>query len=409
MCKTVFTINAGSSSIKCKQINVETGEVLAKIHGERLGTEKSEISFKSAQNEIRIKKQCNHEGAIALALKLLQDPDFGVIKKLDEIDAIGHRVVHGGELYCKPMLITQKVIDGIRKCNSLAPLHNPACLNGIFACRKLMPEKKQVAIFDTAFHQTMSEERFLYPIPRKYYEKYGVRKYGFHGISHNYLAETLREIIGDVEMKTVNFHLGQGASLCAVKDGKSIDTTMGLSPLAGILMGTRSGDIDTAIVSYLAAAENIDHNDVIDILNKESGMLALSGVSADFRDILAEADNGNKRAKMALERYYENVAQYAAKFMVTLDGARQLVFSGGIGENSPIVRAEICKKLHIFGVELDEALNNQAIGKKMKISSSHSGLEVFVIPTNEELLIARQTVQTVETAELEDAKSKTEA
>lgn len=404
----VLVINAGSSSLKSQLIEAESGNVVAKTVVERVGTADTILTFKSEENQIKVKKPSDHTKAIALTIKLLTDSEFGVIDNLDQIDAIGHRVVHGGELYCKPMLITSQVIDGIRKCNALAPLHNPACLLGISACKKLIPDKKQVAIFDTAFHQTMSEERFLYPIPRKYYEKYDIRKYGFHGISHNYLAETLKEIIGNAEMKCINFHLGQGASLCAVKDGKSVDTTMGLSPLAGILMGTRSGDIDPAIVSYLASAENINHDDVIDILNKESGMLALSGVSADFRDILAEADNGNERAKMSLERYYENVAQYAAKFFITLDGAKQFVFSGGIGENSPVVRAEICKKLHLFGVELDDELNNQAIGKKMKISSSHSAIDVYVIPTNEELLIARQTVQTVESAEAEEAKNSEE-
>lgn len=392
----ILVINAGSSSLKSQLIDVETGNVIAKVLAERVGTEGTVLTFKSKENEIRLKKAANHEGAIASTLKFLQDPDLGVIRSLEEIDAVGHRVVHGGELYCQPMLINEQVIDGIHKCNVLAPLHNPACLHGIHACKKLMPDKHQVAVFDTAFHQTMTAERFLYPIPKEYYEKFGIRKYGFHGISHNFLAETLREFIGENEMRCINFHLGQGASLCAVKDGKSIDTTMGLSPLAGILMGTRSGDIDPAIVSYLASAKNIHHDEVIDILNKESGMLALSGVSSDFRDILQEAENGNQQAQMSLERYYENVAQYAAKFMVTLNGAKQFVFAGGVGENSPKIRAEICKKLAIFGVELNENLNNQAIGRKMKISSSHSKIEVFVIPTNEELLIARQTIQTIQ-------------
>ena len=391
----ILVINAGSSSLKSQFIEVETGKVIAKILAERVGTDGTEITFKSDNNELKVKKPANHEQAIGYALKLLKDPDFGVIQDLEQIDAIGHRVVHGGELYCKPMLVDDQVIDGIRQCNSLAPLHNPACLLGIHACRKLMPNKNNVAVFDTAFHQTMTEEKYLYPIKREYYEKYGIRKYGFHGISHNFLAESLKEYIGNSEMKAINFHLGQGASLCAVKDGKSVDTTMGLSPLAGILMGTRTGDIDPAIVSYLATKENILHDEVIDILNKESGMLALSGVSADFRDILKAADEGNERAQMSLRRYYENVAEYAAKFMVTLNGAKQFVFAGGVGENSPIIRSEICKKLALFGVELDEELNNQAVGKKMKISSSHSQIEVFVIPTNEELMIARQTIQVI--------------
>lgn len=391
----ILVINAGSSSLKSQFIEVETGKVIAKILAERVGTDGTEITFKSDNNELKVKKPANHEQAIGYALKLLKDPDFGVIQDLEQIDAIGHRVVHGGELYCKPMLVDDQVIDGIRQCNSLAPLHNPACLLGIHACRKLMPNKNNVAVFDTAFHQTMTEEKYLYPIKREYYEKYGIRKYGFHGISHNFLAESLKEYIGNSEMKAINFHLGQGASLCAVKDGKSVDTTMGLSPLAGILMGTRTGDIDPAIVSYLATKENILHDEVIDILNKESGMLALSGVSADFRDILKAADEGNERAQMSLRRYYENVAEYAAKFMVTLNGAKQFVFAGGVGENSPIIRSEICKKLALFGVELDEELNNQAVGKKMKISSSHSAIEVYVIPTNEELMIARQTIQVI--------------
>lgn len=391
----ILVINAGSSSLKSQFIEVETGRVIAKILAERVGTESAEITFKSDENELKVKKPANHEQAIGFALKLLKDPDFGVIQNLEEIDAIGHRVVHGGELYCQPMLVDDQVIDGIRQCNQLAPLHNPACLLGIHACRKLMPNKHNVAVFDTAFHQTMEEEKFLYPIKREYYEKYGIRKYGFHGISHNFLEEALKEYIGSDEMKAINFHLGQGASLCAVKNGKSVDTTMGLSPLAGILMGTRTGDIDPAIVSYLATKENILHDEVIDILNKESGMFALSGISADFRDILKAAEEGNKRAQMSLRRYYENVAEYAAKFMVTLNGAKQFVFAGGVGENSPIIRSEICKKLAIFGVELDEDLNNQAVGKKMKISSSHSTIEVYVIPTNEELMIARQTIQVI--------------
>ena len=391
----ILVINAGSSSLKSQFIEVETGRVIAKILAERVGTENAEITFKSQANELRVKKPANHEQAIGYVLKLLQDPDFGVIQDVKQIDAIGHRVVHGGELYCQPMLVDDQVIDGIRKCNSLAPLHNPACLLGIHACRKFMANKPNVAVFDTAFHQTMTEEKYLYPIKREYYEKYGIRKYGFHGISHNFLAESLKEYIGDSEMRAINFHLGQGASLCAVKDGKSVDTTMGLSPLAGILMGTRTGDIDPAIVSYLATKENILHDEVIDILNRESGMLALSGVSADFRDILKAADEGNERAQMSLRKYYENVAEYAAKFMITLNGAKQFVFAGGVGENSPIIRSEICKKLSIFGVELDDDLNNQAVGKKMKISSSHSQIEVFVIPTNEELMIARQTIQVI--------------
>lgn len=294
------------------------------------------------------------------------------------------------------MVIDDKVIDGIRSCNALAPLHNPACLLGIHACRKLIPNKPEVAVFDTAFHQTMKPEKFLYPISDEYYKEYGVRKYGFHGISHQYLAESTEEMIGKQEFDSIQFHLGQGSSLTAVKDGHSVETTMGLSPLAGIFMGTRSGDIDPAVVSYLATVLNIHHDEVIDKLNKESGMLALSGISSDFRDILNAADNGDERAQISLNMFYENVAQYAAKFMVTLNRAHYFVFAGGIGENSPRIRAEICKKLSLFGVELDEQLNNQAIGRKAKISSNHSSVEVFVIPTNEEFMIAKETLRKIQ-------------
>lgn len=391
----ILVINAGSSSVKALLIEAEAGKQIAKIMAERVGVEGTEITFKSADNEVRIKKACNHETAIALTLKLLQDPEFGVIKSLKQIDAVGHRVVHGGELYRESMIIDDKVIDGIRRCNALAPLHNPACLSGIQACRKLMPDKPEVAVFDTAFHQTMKPEKYLYPIPEEYYKNYGVRKYGFHGISHKYLAECTEEMIGKKEFSSIQFHLGQGSSLTAVKAGESVETTMGLSPLAGIFMGTRSGDIDPAVVSYLTTVLNLHHEEVIDELNKKSGMLALSGISSDFRDVLEEASKGNERAKMSLHMFYENVAQYAAKFMVTLNKAQYFVFAGGIGENSPIIRSEICKKLALFGVELDEELNNQAIGQIAKISSNHSSIEVFVIPTNEEVMIARETVKKI--------------
>ena len=391
----IFVVNSGSSSVKIQLINSEEDSVKAKILAERLGTEQSIVTLKSGDNEIRIKKPCNHEAAIALALKLLQDEELGVISSLDEIDAVGHRVVHGGELYSKSMLIEDTVIDGIRSCNQLAPLHNPACLLGIHATRKLIKGKPEVAVFDTAFHQTMQKDKFLYPIPEEYYKKYHVRKYGFHGISHKFLAESMSEIVGKKEFKSIQFHLGQGSSLTAVKDCCSVDTTMGLSPLAGIVMGTRCGDIDPAVVSYLASAMNMHHEDVIDNLNKKSGMLALSGISADFRDIIAAADNGNERAQMSLKMFYENVAQYAAKFMITLEGAQYFVFAGGIGENSPRVRSEICKKLAIFGVELDEQENEQAIGRKAKISSARSSIEVYVIPTNEELMIAKETIRLI--------------
>lgn len=396
----ILVINAGSSSLKFQLIDAETGNPIAKGLAERVGTPNTVLTFKSIdgenENKIIINKEGNHEESIARILKLLVDSEFGVISELSEIDAIGHRVVHGGEKYNGSMLIDDTVIDGVRSCNVLAPLHNPACLLGIHACRKLMPDKPEVAVFDTAFHQTMKPEQYLYPIEMELYKKHGVRKYGFHGISHAFLAESTKELIGDKEFKSIQFHLGQGSSLTAVKDGKSVDTTMGLSPLAGIIMGTRSGDIDPAIVSFLASAENIHHDDVIERLNKKSGMKALSGVSEDFRDILAAADAGNEQAEMSLRMFYNNVAQYAAKLVVTLQGAKQFVFAGGIGENAPKIRAEICKRLGFLGVELDEELNAQAIGRKMKISTANSAVEVFVIPTNEELMICKEVIRKIQ-------------
>ena len=391
----VLVINTGSSSLKSQLIEHEGGKVIAKITAERVGTEKTIISFKSTNGTRQQKQAANHEQAIQIALEMLCDKEIGIIKNLDEIDVIGHRVVHGGEYYKEPVLIKEDVIQNIRSCNALAPLHNPACILGIKACEKFMPNTPQVAVFDTAFHQTIKEGRYLYPIPLEAYQQYGIRKYGFHGISHQFLTQSLTEIIGKIPEKAILFHLGQGASLCAVENGESVDTTMGISPLAGVIMGTRSGDIDPSIVGYLASMKNIPCDEVIDLLNKESGMLALSGVSSDFRDILEAADTGNKQAQMALEKYYENVAQYAAKFMITLNGAKYFVFAGGIGENCPKVRTEICKKLQIFGVDLDEEKNAQAVRKSMKISSKESKIEIYVIPTNEELMIAKQSINQI--------------
>ncbi len=392
----ILIINAGSSSIKSQLI--EDGKVIAKVVAERVGMPNTQVVFKSEdfENPVIAKRGKNHEQAIAMVLKALTDPEMGVIKDLSEIDAVGHRVVHGGELFSKPIAIDDTVIDGVTKCSVLAPLHNPACLYGIQACKKLLPGVPEVAVFDTAFHQTMSEKEYLYAIPRELYEKYGVRKYGFHGISHEFLAESLREMIGDdTEMKAVTCHLGQGCSLTAIQNGKSVDTTMGLTPLSGLVMGTRSGDIDPGIVSFLAEAMNVHHKEVIDILNKQSGLLALAG-SADLRDILEAADKGDTRAKMALEKFTEIVAQNVAKFAITLGGLKQIVFAGGIGENSDVIRKMICDKLSVFGVELEDDINAAANGKRRMISSLHSNVEVFVIPTNEEMHIYKKTVQILE-------------
>lgn len=395
--KNVLVINCGSSSVKVQLVDAETGNCSVKAIAERIGTEKASIKLKMSGNVQIINEQMNHRIALHRIVNAMKS-DIIVNAQFNSIIGVGHRVVHGGETYSASMLIDDEVTAGIRNCNHMAPLHNPACLTGIRVMKKLLPDQKQVAVFDTAFHQTMKPEKFLYAIPRNLYEECGIRKYGFHGISHSFLCETMLEILkgNGRKQKCIQFHLGQGASLCAVKDGNSIDTTMGLSPLAGIIMGTRSGDIDPAIVDAIAKQKNLDAFGVIDLLNHESGMLALSGVSADFRDILKEAENGNPRAKMSLQMYYENVAEYAAKFVVALQGVKQFVFAGGIGENSPIIRSEICKKLQLFGVEIDEKLNAQAVGgKQKKISSTSSKIEVWVIPTNEEWQIAKEVVKVI--------------
>ena len=392
----ILIINAGSSSIKSQLI--EDGKVIAKVLAERVGMPNTKVIFKSDdyENPVIAKHGKNHEEAIAMVLKSLTDPEMGVIKDLSEIDAVGHRVVHGGELFSKPVVIDDTVIDGVTKCNVLAPLHNPACLFGIQACRKLLPGVPEIAVFDTAFHQTMAKKEYLYAIPRDLYKRYGIRKYGFHGISHEFLAESLREMIGDdAEMIAVTCHLGQGCSLTAIKDGKSVDTTMGLTPLSGLIMGTRSGDIDPGIVSFLAEAKNVHHKEVIDILNKQSGLLALGG-SADIRDVLEATDKGDARAKIALEKFAESVAQNIAKFVITLSGLKQIVFAGGIGENSDVIRKMICDKLSVFGVLLNGYKNRNSNGRKRLISSDDSKVAVYVIPTNEELHIYKKTVQILE-------------
>ena len=317
-------------------------------------------------------------------------------KSLDELDAIGHRVVHGGEQFKDAVLITDEVIQEIKENAMLAPLHNPAAILGIEACQKVVPNKPMVAVFDTAFHQTISKEKYIYPIPYEYYEKYHVRKYGFHGTSHQYVANRVAEILGkDIkELKIVNCHLGQGASICAIKNGESVETSMGLTPLGGIPMGTRSGDLDPSVVTYLMKKEELDADDVEEVLNRESGVYGISMVSVDFRDIEAEALAGGKHAKLALDAYHYSIAGYIAKCAVAMGGIDVLTFTAGVGEKSPYSRSEICKQLGIFGVEISGKAN-LVKGEEAEISSPNSKVKVFVIPTNEELMIAQETAKLV--------------
>ena len=393
----ILVLNSGSSSLKYQVIDTETGEMLVKGYYERIGQVGAFLTHKVNGEKHHFEHPAkNHEKAIQFVMKRLTSDHYGVFKSLDELDAIGHRVVHGGEQFKDAVLITDEVIQEIKENAMLAPLHNPAAILGIEACQKVVPNKPMVAVFDTAFHQTISKEKYIYPIPYEYYEKYHVRKYGFHGTSHQYVANRVAEILGkDIkELKIVNCHLGQGASICAIKNGESVETSMGLTPLAGIPMVTRSGDLDPSVVTYLMKKEELDADDVEEVLNRESGVYGISMVSVDFRDIEAEALAGGKHAKLALDAYHYSIAGYIAKCAVAMGGIDVLTFTAGVGEKSPYSRSEICKQLGIFGVEISGKAN-LVKGEEAEISSPNSKVKVFVIPTNEELMIAQETAKLV--------------
>lgn len=389
----ILVLNSGSSSLKYQVIDTETGEMLVKGYYERIGQQNAFLTHKVHGEKHKFEHPArNHEKAIKFVMSRLTSDHYGIFKDLDELDAIGHRVVHGGEKFKDAVLITDEVIEGIKENEELAPLHNPAAILGIEACKKVIPDKPMVAVFDTAFHQTISKEKYIYPIPYGYYEKYHIRKYGFHGTSHEYVANRVAEILNEdiKNLKIVNCHLGQGASICAIKDGKSVETSMGLTPLGGIPMGTRSGDLDPSVVTYLMKKEDFDVNEAEEILNKESGVFGISNVSIDFRDIEAEALAGGKHATIALDAYHYAIAGYIAKCAVAMGGIDVLTFTAGVGEKSPYSRGEICKRLQFLGVEISGKLNNIK-GEEAEISSENSKVKVFVVPTNEELMIARET------------------
>ena len=393
----ILVLNSGSSSLKYQVIDTETGEMLVKGYYERIGQVGAFLTHKVNGEKHHFEHPAkNHEKAIQFVMKRLTSDHYGVFKSLDELDAIGHRVVHGGEQFKDAVLITDEVIQEIKENAMLAPLHNPAAILGIEACQKVVPNKPMVAVFDTAFHQTISKEKYIYPIPYEYYEKYHVRKYGFHGTSHQYVANRVAEILGkDIkELKIVNCHLGQGASICAIKNGESVETSMGLTPLGGIPMGTRSGDLDPSVVTYLMKKEELDADDVEEVLNRESGVYGISMVSVDFRDIEAEALAGGKHAKLALDAYHYSIAGYIAKCAVAMGGIDVLTFTAGVGEKSSYSRSEICNQLGIFGVEISGKAN-LVKGEEAEISSANSKVKVFVIPTNEELMIARETAELI--------------
>ena len=393
----ILVLNCGSSSLKYQLMDMSDESVMAKGNYERIGQDNSFLTHKVNGEKYVIEQAVpTHNEAIKIVMDQLLSNEYGVIKNLDEIDGIGHRIVHGGEKFSESVIVTDEVIEGIRECADLAPVHNPGALMGIEACRKLMPNKKMVTVFDTAFHQTIPEERYLYPIPYHYYEAYKIRKYGFHGTSHSYVSKRVAEVIGKPanELKTIVCHIGQGASLCAVQNGESVDTSMGLTPLGGIMMCARSGDLDPSIVTYLMKKEGLTPDEMDKILNKESGALGISGVSPDIRDIEKAAKEGNKRAELALKAYDLNIAQYISKYAVAMGGVDVIAFTAGVGENQVARRMGICKNLEFLGVELDKD-KNMVRGEEAEISKSTSQIKVYVIPTNEELVIARDTKELI--------------
>ncbi len=393
----VLVINCGSSSLKYQLINSDTEEVLAKGLCERIGID-GMLTYQKAglDKEVSNPPMPTHKEAIQLVLDALVNEKTGAIKDLSEVNAVGHRIVHGGEKFASSAVITDEMLAAVEECNDLAPLHNPANLIGINACKELMPGVPMVGVFDTAFHQTMPEKAYLYGLPYEYYEKYKVRRYGFHGTSHSFVSKHIAEFLGmDINhSKIIVAHLGNGASISAVKDGKCVDTSMGLTPLEGLVMGTRSGDIDPAIMEFIAKKENLDIAGVMNVLNKKSGVQGISKVSSDFRDLEDGMNNGDKLCEAAIEVFSYRVAKYIGAYVAALNGVDAIAFTAGIGENAPLVREKVMSYLGYLGITLDEEANKNR-GKDLIISTPDSKVKVAIIPTNEELAIARETVALV--------------
>ena len=395
----VLVINCGSSSLKYQLISSDTEEVLAKGLCERIGIDGSAITHTPAGGE-KVTEEVpmpDHTEAVRLVIEKLTDDKVGVIKSLDEIDAVGHRIVHGGEKFASSVVITDEVQKAIEACNDLAPLHNPANLIGVNSCKAIMPNVPMVAVFDTAFHQTMPKKAYLYGLPYEYYEKYKVRRYGFHGTSHDFVSKRAAQILGKNrdELKIIVCHLGNGASISAVDHGKSVDTSMGLTPLEGLIMGTRSGDIDPAIVGFIAEKEHMTAEEVINVCNKKSGVLGLSGgVSSDFRDLAAAADSGNVKAQDTLEAYAYRVAKYIGSYVMAMKGVDVVAFTAGVGENNQQMRADIGAYLEWLGTSIDPE-KNKLRGEEVILSKDTDKVVTMVVPTNEELAIARETVRLV--------------
>ena len=393
----VLVINCGSSSLKYQLINSDTEDVLAKGLCERIGIDGRLVYQKAGcDKEITEAAMPTHKEAIQMVLDALVNDKTGAIKSLSEVNAVGHRIVHGGEKFASSVVITDEVLEAVAQCNDLAPLHNPANLIGINACKELMPGVPMVAVFDTAFHQTMPEKAYLYGLPYEYYENYKVRRYGFHGTSHSFVSKETARFLGmDLKnSKIIVCHLGNGASISAVKDGKCVDTSMGLTALEGLVMGTRSGDIDPAIMEYIAKKEDLDIAGVMNVLNKKSGLEGISGLSSDFRDLTAGAKEGNKRAIAAIEVFCYRVAKYVGSYVAAMNGVDAIAFTAGIGENVGLVREKVCSYLGYLGITLDAEANAKS-GDDCVISAADSKVKVAVIPTNEELAICRETVALV--------------
>ncbi|HCJ57716.1 MAG TPA: acetate kinase [Clostridiaceae bacterium] len=390
----IFVVNCGSSSLKYQLINMKNEEVEAKGLVERIGIPGSVLKHQPANGEkVVIEEDMpTHKEALKHVIDALMDKNYGVIKNMNEINAVGHRVVHAGEKFAFSVVINDEVVNALKDCIDLAPLHNPPNIIGIEACRQLMPGVPMVGVFDTAFHQTMPKEAFIYALPYELYEKYGVRRYGFHGTSHKYVAQRAASMLNKniEDLKIVTCHLGNGASVAAVKQGKSVDTSMGFTPLEGLAMGTRCGDIDPAIVKFVMEKENLDLAGIDNLMNKKSGVLGISGVSSDFRDIEEAAEKGNMRADLALKVFAYKVRKYIGAYAAAMGGMDAIVFTAGLGENSASMRAAVCEGLEFLGVEIDNEKNNVR-GKEADVSKADSKVKVLLIPTNEELMIARDT------------------
>ncbi|MCE5179591.1 MAG: acetate kinase [Porphyromonadaceae bacterium] len=393
----ILVLNCGSSSIKYKLFEMESKEVVAQGGIEKIGMKGSFLKFTlpDGQKVMLEGEILEHRAGIEYILGVLLSEKYGCIKSLDEIHAVGHRVVHGGERFNTSVLITEEVIDMLNECIELAPLHNPPNLKGIYAIQELMPDTPQVGVFDTAFHQTMPDYAYMYGIPYSLYEKYGIRRYGFHGTSHRYVSRRACEFLGVPyeEQRIITAHIGNGGSVTAIKNGKSIDTSMGMTPVEGLIMGTRSGDVDPGVISYIMEKEHMGTKGISTLLNKFSGVLGISGISSDMREIEAGIENGNKRAILAMNTYNYRIRKYVGSYAAVLGGVDILVFTGGVGENQAVTRSDVCKNMEFMGIEIDEELNASVRAKEVVISKPSSKVKVVIIPTDEELTIAKDTVE----------------